>query len=557
MPKVDRSDKPIHELYGPKTRLQEFPTANWGFLIHVAANVARGFAAVHNAGHVIGDVNHGNVLVSSKGTTVFIDCDSFQIRSNGRLFLCEVGVPTYTPPELQNKPFNSIQRTPNHDAFGLAVLVFHLLFMGRHPFAGRFAGKGDMDIEKAISEFRFPFGRTARQMMMSPPPHSLLLNQVPQAVSDSFEKAFSPEASRGASRPTAIEWLGVLSQASKELTRCKVNPVHLFFAQLPTCPWCNIESQGIVLFLEFGPVFATNLHVDQVWRRIASLPVLGPLPQVSAVPDPSVVPAPEFLALGRRRRLHMGIGIATVIAAVVVAVEFLPNSGSSLWLIIASIVFAYSYQKGLQKQKAAALETLQGCRNRLQALQNSFSTECSDKTFTSKLQQLKQLCDQYNALPVERQRKLQQMEANKYQLQLSRYLDKYTVQDAQISGIGPGRKQMLISYGVDSAADVTAVKLDQVPNFGPKLSAQMLLWRTRLELKFKFNANEPLDKREVEKMDRELGARSRQLEESVSRSGGEVAAIHASVLARRKTFLDQINLAIKQMYQAEQNYKAS
>src|SRR6266576_795095 len=119
MPRVAAHSRPIHELYTPKTRVREFPSANWQFLVNVAANVTRGFAVIHQTGHVIGDVNHGNILVAPNGITAFIDCDSFQIRSNGRVYLCEVGVSTYTPPELQNKPFNHVVRTPDHDCFGL------------------------------------------------------------------------------------------------------------------------------------------------------------------------------------------------------------------------------------------------------------------------------------------------------------------------------------------------------------------------------------------------------------------------------------------------------
>ena len=98
MRRVPSPSKPIHELYTPKTRLREYPSANWQFLVNVAANVTRGFAVIHQSGHVIGDVNHGNILVDNKGIAVFIDCDSFQIKSDGQVYLCEVGVSTYTPP---------------------------------------------------------------------------------------------------------------------------------------------------------------------------------------------------------------------------------------------------------------------------------------------------------------------------------------------------------------------------------------------------------------------------------------------------------------------------
>ena len=79
--------------------------------------------------------------ISAKNAlVVLIDCDSFQVNTNGRCYPCEVGVPLYTPPELQKKSFRELIRTRNHDRFGLAILIFQLLFVGRHPYAGRYLG---------------------------------------------------------------------------------------------------------------------------------------------------------------------------------------------------------------------------------------------------------------------------------------------------------------------------------------------------------------------------------------------------------------------------------
>lgn len=83
----------IHFLYGPKTRLRHYPDATYRFLVHVAANLARAFAVVHDHGHVIGDVNQGGVCVSVQGTVTLVDCDSFQIRASQKIFSCNVGFP--------------------------------------------------------------------------------------------------------------------------------------------------------------------------------------------------------------------------------------------------------------------------------------------------------------------------------------------------------------------------------------------------------------------------------------------------------------------------------
>ena len=189
LPKV-LDHRAIHELYSPADRKIEFPFADWTFLVHVARNCAAAFEAIHAAGHVVGDVNQGGVFVSKQGTIMLIDCDSYQIADGARLFTCDVGVPHFTAPELQGQSFRGLQRTPQHDAFGLAVLVFHLLFMGRHPFAGRYLGKGDMPVERAIKEGRFAYGPHADRVQMTPPPHSLRLSQVPDEIAGLFERAF-------------------------------------------------------------------------------------------------------------------------------------------------------------------------------------------------------------------------------------------------------------------------------------------------------------------------------------------------------------------------------
>ncbi|MCK7579638.1 MAG: hypothetical protein MZV65_30660 [Chromatiales bacterium] len=191
MPRVNGYHE-IHSLYGPSHRKRTFPHADWSFLVHAARNLASAFETIHARGNVIGDVNPGNVVVSAQALVKLIDCDSFQIDTGDRLFLCDVGVPQFTAPELQDRSFHGLRRTPDHDAFGLALLCFHLLFMGRHPFAGRYRGKGDMPIECAIKENRFAFGRHAVGRLMEPPPHTLPLDALPQAIADLFERAFDP-----------------------------------------------------------------------------------------------------------------------------------------------------------------------------------------------------------------------------------------------------------------------------------------------------------------------------------------------------------------------------
>jgi DNA-binding helix-hairpin-helix protein with protein kinase domain len=255
MPRV-AGCKDIHKLYSPKSRKSEFPAADFRFLLSVATNVARAFAVVHQNHCVIGDVNHGSITVAQNATVKLIDCDSFQIAVNGHTYLCEVGVPTFTPPELQGRPFRGIARTANHDSFSLAVLIFHLLFMGRHAFAGRYLGRGDMPIETAIQQFRFAYGADRKLTQMEPPPYVPSLASMSPAIATLFERALSRQATNGHARPSPSEWIAALDAAAHQLVRCKREPTHYYVTASSSCPWCEVEHRtGVVLFNLSLPAF--------------------------------------------------------------------------------------------------------------------------------------------------------------------------------------------------------------------------------------------------------------------------------------------------------------
>jgi DNA-binding helix-hairpin-helix protein with protein kinase domain len=312
MPRFD-GRKELHVLHGPKSRKSAFPHVGFDFLVLVALNLAKSVAKLHDAGIVIGDVNERGFLASADGTVRVIDCDSFQVNLAGRTFPCDVGVPDYTPPELQGGSLTQMVRTIQHDCFGLAVLIFKLLFMGRHPFAGVYAD-GTKELHDAIAESRYAYSSNVARTRMKPPPKMLSVSEgAGQAVEALFEAAFSPLAlptsARIVHRPDASQWATALSRLKSQFADCKFNRAHTYVTTLSTCPWCEIEQRFGVDFFNFIPAKgceADAIDVEAVWAALSSLQIPQPptlLPE--AFVRPVAVTPPGELTLLRSRLVSL------------------------------------------------------------------------------------------------------------------------------------------------------------------------------------------------------------------------------------------------------------
>ena len=306
MPRVEARWQ-VHELYTPKSRLNSSPEADFRHLVHVAANIAQAFDAVHQHGHVVGDVNEGNLLVAADGTVKFIDCDSFQTGIPPNVHTCDVGVPLFTAPELQGRStFRGLVRTVNHDLFGLAVLLFHLLYMGRHPFAGRPSGPEEVRVEKAIGEYRFAYGPDRHVQGIARPPYSVPLEAMGDDIAKLFIRAFGRAGSKGG-RPGAETWFNALKRLQSGLRACPLADWHYYPAESPPCPWCTVELHTGKRLFE-GQI----ADIDALWKAILTVP--GPDNDPTLPPERTWHPPPGLGLPSRRHRnflrcLSVGMGL--------------------------------------------------------------------------------------------------------------------------------------------------------------------------------------------------------------------------------------------------------
>lgn len=522
----------LHELYSPGSRKIHFPKADYRFTVRAALNIAKGVARVHDLGAVIGDINHSGVLISDRAVAALIDADSFQF---GPDHLCRVGVPEYTPPELQGRSLGGIVRTTDHDAFGLAVVLFQLLFMGRHPYVGRYSG-GDMPIERAISERRFAYS-TLRDVGMSPPPGTARLADFPAPVRAAFEAAF---AAGPAPRPTAAQWVAILKEFEGGLVRCATNDVHHHPGATGACVWCRMEQQiGILLFL---PSFtlggggsvqdpgAAGFNLGRVWAAIEAVRLPDPSTIEPQLPSLAAVPSSDVTGFRRELWKGRGGGVVLLLAAIAVLI-----GKPVLWIVYVPMAWfglVAAFEKG--RPPSRFVDRYVRAETAFQGALSDWRRRIGFEEAGRLRASLEDARADLIALPQDVARLTAEYEANRRDAQLHDFLETYPIRRAAIRGVGPAKLAGLASYGIDTAADVVAARIEAVPGFGPVTARPLLEWRRNLTARFVYRAqHSPRETDDLRRIRQGAADRATAHRVRLLRGAADLGSVAANVAARR------------------------
>ncbi|MGH3676937.1 MAG: hypothetical protein ACRDU5_14610 [Mycobacterium sp.] len=247
MPRIDTATAvEIHTMSNPYDRQNPPPNARWtknatwGHLLNVAANLCLAVEVVHRVDAVIGDFQERNILVADTTEVTLVDCDSMQFTDRtGRRYLCGVGRPEFTAPELSGINLRTQAREKPSDLFALAVHIHLLLMAGNHPFMrGTWVGDGEQPDAMTLAKTGHWAGGPSSLLHTHPlaPPVTFL----PPEIQQLFARAFTVGVHDPTQRPTAAEWRAALSRL--RLARCP-RLSHEIPVGCATCPWCAIDDE--------------------------------------------------------------------------------------------------------------------------------------------------------------------------------------------------------------------------------------------------------------------------------------------------------------------------
>ena len=556
MPKVSERE-PIHMLYSPAHRRQDHPKATWELLLWVARNTAAAFETLHAHGHVLGDVNQGNVMVGADSRVILIDADSFQVNANGTLHLCEVGVSHFTPPELQGLPsFDGVKRTPNHDNFGLALIVFHLLFGGRHPYSGVPLRKGVGDaLETDIKAFRYAYASDAEARGFKAPPASIPISLVPEPGRLMFEHAFVENGAVGG-RPTATQWVAELDRLRQSLKRCSVSAMHVHPVHLFACPWCALEKQGVDYFPNLTATFnvgPSGFVLTKVWGLIDAAKPPGPLD----VPQPaSAFIKGAALPPGMPSGNSSAIQRVLVVAGAIGLIAALPQA---VWLIlIAAAVLFFNVGKGggvtrqaEQRLRKAALDLAEG---EYTSVVNRLRAEAGPEGFQLKKRQLGELKTEYQGLGNAERAEIELLKATAESRQRKQFLERQFIDSASILGVGPATKAALRSFGIETAADVSWSKVHAVRGFGEVKTRAVVDWRNSWERRFTFNPNAAVTQADRNAVNAKFAANRNNIEGALTAGVNDLQRFQSEAAQKRAVLLPMTQSAAEKLAQAKADF---
>jgi len=193
---------------------RHFPGLDRSVIVSYLINLLHQLNTLQHNGVMVGDYNLHNILCrpGSKQVTL-IDCDSYQLQINGKHFACPVGTPDMTPKEQHGKNFSMLVRTPESEAFSLAIILFKCLMLGRHPYD--IVGGDDPVTNLKRGYFAYGIGNRG----VPKGPWYNIWSHMPHRLKSHFITTFTEGADDPSKRTTFSEWLASLELYRKEIDK--------------------------------------------------------------------------------------------------------------------------------------------------------------------------------------------------------------------------------------------------------------------------------------------------------------------------------------------------
>jgi DNA-binding helix-hairpin-helix protein with protein kinase domain len=318
----------------------------------------------------------------------------------------------------------------------------------------------------------------------------------PDVISRAYEKAFG--LSPGA-RPTALDWIHALSSLEGSLNHCSKVKTHYYPSNAGGCVWCKLtDNSDFDMFPDLTTV-EPNTPTDERGTEQAIREILAfRFPTVADLLPAAATPrgASNSLRVARSGKLGRALlGLLMMGGAVAGFIYAAP--AWFMWIGLA--IWGWVTFSDREVESGPFQQAFKDADERVQRELNTFVQRNGMTEVVKVRGDLDAAIAAYKGHDDALARELMVMKSNRESRQRQAYLDRFSIRRANISGIGPAKTATLISFGIETAADVNQNAVLRVPGFGDVMTGKLVAWRRGHESRFKYdrtpNAQDVADER--------------------------------------------------------------
>jgi DNA-binding helix-hairpin-helix protein with protein kinase domain len=171
--------------------------------------------------------------------------------------------------------------------------------------------------------------------------------------------------------------------------------------------------------------------------------------------------------------------------------------------------------------------------------------------FDFKKASMAELRAEYDRISSMRSAEWQQLLDRRRHEQLVEYLGRFYVEHHDIPDIGPNRRQKLREQGIRTALNVDRDRIDKIPGFGDKLTANVVAWRRHIESRFVFNAGTAVSPLDRQVFEAKYAHMRQPIEKDMLASEQALLKISTEAETHLKPLSDNVTTCIGRLSQAE------
>jgi len=324
-----------------------------------------------------------------------------------------------------------------------------------------------------------------------------------------------------------------------------------------------------VVFLANPGALPSSIDIAALWQEMRAVPDPGaapPLPPPAALRSAKAKPAAPAAQARRldwlRRRSVIALLVTTlVIVPTAKLVGPLARITDMIFWPAAVLVLILLCRIAMPRakkppSKAELEQAARQARQRWSAIERQWKVEAGNEAFVQRRLALDKLKTDYDRLPHERLRRLQDLETNRDGAQLLAFLDRCPLDGAPIKGLGDAKVAVLQSYGIATAADIVDHKVLAVPGIGPVNLKRLKAWRQKQEARFKFDPKGGVSATDKATVEQRLLMERTRLERLLTEGVAELAAFSKEIRARRQALEQEARGAAEALLAADAALRA-